>query len=263
MSAMTRNPASGASRTIQADVVILGVPCSSSTSIGRRRRKSATIRPSPTATSHAATTITISAKIWPSPLPCMRANVTSARLEPLSISSRQSRITSGLRRTSTPPAPIEKISAETTRYHSMLIVPAAPRPRSSCRAARRCSCPRRCAGGRATDSSRGSSSPLRRRARITAPTAATSSSIEAASNAIRKCVRNSRPISAAVPKPVSAASPVAPWMPAPSVPSASSPEPSTAMHSSANSAPANSSETTRSAPRPPLPPPSGSSWPPT
>ena len=44
-------------------------PCSSrisSTSIGRRRRCIATIRPSPTVTSQAATTITISAKICPS-----------------------------------------------------------------------------------------------------------------------------------------------------------------------------------------------------
>ena len=45
----------------------------------------------------------------------------------------------------------------------------------------------------ATDSSRGSSSPERRRARMTAPTAATSSSSEAISNASRNLVRNSSP----------------------------------------------------------------------
>ena len=81
----------------------------------------ATIRPRPTATSQAATTITMSAKIWPSWLPCARAKATSARLAAFSISSMQSSSTSGLRRTSTPPAPIEKISAERTRYDSMLI----------------------------------------------------------------------------------------------------------------------------------------------
>src|SRR5215213_4918371 len=112
-----------------------------------------------------------------------------------------------------------------------------------------------------TEISRGSSRPLRRRARMTAPTAAMSSSSDATSNATRNFVRNRRPISAAVPKPVSAASPLAPPIPAPSVLSASRPEPSTAMHSSANSAPANSIETIRSPPLPPLV--SGASWPPT
>ena len=76
--------------------------CSSSTSTGRLRRLIATIRPSPTVTSQAATTITISANTWPASPPCMRANATSARLPALSISSRHSRITSGLRRISTP-----------------------------------------------------------------------------------------------------------------------------------------------------------------
>ena len=53
----------------------------------------------------------------------------------------------------------------------------------------------------ATDSSRGSSSPERRRARMTAPTAATSSSSDAISNASRNLVRNSSPICAGEPKP--------------------------------------------------------------
>src|SRR5437764_7329441 len=81
----------------------------------------ATTNPSPTVTSQAATTITISAKICPSSLPHMRANATSARFAPFSISSRHSRITSGLRRVSTPPAPMQKIIAETTRYQPIAI----------------------------------------------------------------------------------------------------------------------------------------------
>src|SRR3954463_4365688 len=60
--------------------------------------------------------MTISAKICPPMSPCARAKATSARLAPLSMSSRQSRITSGLRRVSTPPAPMQKISAGTIRY---------------------------------------------------------------------------------------------------------------------------------------------------
>jgi hypothetical protein len=48
--------------------------------------------------------------------PCTREKPTSARLAALSISSMHSRITSGLRRTSTPPAPMQKMSAETMRY---------------------------------------------------------------------------------------------------------------------------------------------------
>ena len=75
--------------------------------------------PRPTATSQAATTITMIAKIWPSPLPCMRLNAISARFAALSISSRQSRMTSGLRRVSTPPAPMQKTIADTTRYQPM------------------------------------------------------------------------------------------------------------------------------------------------
>src|ERR1700759_2826280 len=86
----------------------------------------ATIRPSPTVTSQAATTITISAKTCPSSVPHMRANATSARLAALSISSRHSRITSGLRCVSTPAAPMQKMIAETLRYQPMAIaLPAA------------------------------------------------------------------------------------------------------------------------------------------
>ena len=93
----------------------------SSTSIGSRLRYIATIRPSPITTSAAATIITISAKIWPSPVPVMRANAASARLPAFSISSRQIRTTSGLRRVSTPAAPMQKISADRTRYQTMSI----------------------------------------------------------------------------------------------------------------------------------------------
>src|SRR5690348_5455392 len=86
----------------------------------------ATIRPSPTVTSQAATTITISANICPSSPPHMRENATSARLAALSMSSRHSRITSGLRCVSTPAEPMQKMIAETLRYQPMAIaLPAA------------------------------------------------------------------------------------------------------------------------------------------
>src|ERR687886_834949 len=75
----------------------------------------ATTRPRPMHTSQAATTITTIAKIWPSTLPHIRANAISAMFAALSMSSRQSSTTSGLRRVSTPPAPIANTSAETTR----------------------------------------------------------------------------------------------------------------------------------------------------
>src|SRR4051812_37665734 len=83
----------------------------------------ATITPSPTVTSHAATTMTMIAKTWPSPLPCMRLKPISARLAALSISSRQSRMTSGLRRVSTPAAPMQNTNAETTMNQLMLMSP--------------------------------------------------------------------------------------------------------------------------------------------
>src|SRR5690349_19967491 len=81
----------------------------------------ATISPSPTVTSQAATTITISANTCPSSPPHMRENATSARLAALSISSRHSRITSGLRCVSTPAAPMQKMIAETERYQPIAI----------------------------------------------------------------------------------------------------------------------------------------------
>src|SRR5215211_5896060 len=72
--------------------------------------------PRPTTTSQAAITITISAKTWPSWLPSEREKASSARFPAFSISSRQSRITSGLRRSRTPETPTAKSSAERTRY---------------------------------------------------------------------------------------------------------------------------------------------------
>ena len=148
-------------------------------------------------TSQAATTITISAKIWPSPLPCMRAKATSARLAALSISSRQSRITSGLRRDEHAAGADRRRSArETTRYqldaHRHSAGAAGRRPRAESGSAG----PRRPADASAivpmpaaADVHRprrvgvGSPRPPRRRARMTAPTAAISSRNEATSKA--------------------------------------------------------------------------------
>ena len=77
-----------------------------STSRARLRRWMRDDEPRPTTTSDAATAITASAKIWPAPLPALRANAISARFAPFSISSSESSTISGLRRTSTPSAPI-------------------------------------------------------------------------------------------------------------------------------------------------------------
>ena len=87
-----------------------------------------------------------------------------------SISSRQIRITSGLRRVSTPATPMQKMKAERTRYQAMSMAS-------------------RCLLGRS------------RRASTTAPTAAISSSSETTSNEIRNLVRNSSPIREGEPKP--------------------------------------------------------------
>ena len=117
--AITMLPASGSASTSQDQVVADISPRSSrisSTSRAIRRRNMATIRPSPTTTSQAATTMTTSAKTCPSSLPFEREKATSARLPAFSISSRQSRITSGLRRISTPQAPVANSRAESTRY---------------------------------------------------------------------------------------------------------------------------------------------------
>src|SRR5205823_5735245 len=87
-----------------------------STSKSSLRRAIATISPSPTTTSEAATAITVSAKICPSPRPWKRENAISARFAPLSISSSESSTISGLRRISTPSAPVKKRNAATQRY---------------------------------------------------------------------------------------------------------------------------------------------------
>src|SRR5205814_2592187 len=80
------------------------------------RRPIATIRPRPTTTSEAAIAITAIAKTWPSSWPRRRANAISARFAPLSMISTESRMISGLRRTSTPSAPVTNRSAARTRY---------------------------------------------------------------------------------------------------------------------------------------------------
>src|SRR5512133_1692139 len=89
-----------------------------STSRSMRLRAIATIRPRPTTTSEAATAITASAKICPVSSPWWRANVISARFAPLSMISSESRTISGLRRSSTPSAPVENRKAATTRYQA-------------------------------------------------------------------------------------------------------------------------------------------------
>ena len=103
----------------------------------------ATMTPRPTVTSQAATTMTMIAKIWPSPLPCMRLKAMSARFAALSISSRQSRMTSGLRRVRTPAAPMQKTIAETARYQPMF-TGRSPLGRAGPRAARRRRAPVAC-----------------------------------------------------------------------------------------------------------------------
>src|SRR3954470_23098178 len=104
-----------------------------------------------------------------------------------------------------------------------------------------------------TEISLGCASPARRRARMTAPTAAISSRIEASSNATRYVVRNRRPTSAGSPNGV--------WYGAPSPVSPARPVPISAIASSTNSAIAKNAETNFS-PRP-LPPASAGSRPPT
>ena len=74
----------------------------------------ATMSPSPTTASEAATTMTARAKICPSPLPDWRAKAISARLPAFSMISSASSTISGLRRTSTPKAPIANRITETT-----------------------------------------------------------------------------------------------------------------------------------------------------
>src|SRR5437660_3748789 len=90
-----------------------------STSSVIRFRFIATTRPRPTTTSDAATAITASAKICPSPRPWWRENAIRARFAPLSMISSESRTISGLRRSRTPSAPTEKRKAATPRYQAM------------------------------------------------------------------------------------------------------------------------------------------------
>ena len=66
----------------------------------------------PTATSAAATHITKKTRAWPSARAVRWPNATSARLAALSISSMDMKITSGLRRTSTPSTPMLKSTAD-------------------------------------------------------------------------------------------------------------------------------------------------------
>src|SRR5262249_16889698 len=90
-----------------------------STSRSMLRRPIATIRPSPTTTSDAATAITEIANTWPSSCPCSRENAISSRLDAFSLISIDSRMISGLRRSSTPSAPVVKSSALRITYHWM------------------------------------------------------------------------------------------------------------------------------------------------
>ena len=106
------------------------------------------------------------------PRRCPRgARTRSARgSPPFSMISSESSTISGLRRTSTPNAPMPKRNAEMPRYQTMPGPSSISSPRR--RVSRRCVC-----------------AP-----RMTPPTAATSSTIDVISNASRWSVRNSRPI---------------------------------------------------------------------
>src|SRR5437588_6492205 len=81
---------------------------SSSTSSTSRSLKMSTRMPRPTTASAAATVIDINAKSWPSEFWSCREKVTRVKLTAFSISSMQTRITSGLRRTRMPIAPMMK-----------------------------------------------------------------------------------------------------------------------------------------------------------
>src|SRR5262249_32213531 len=87
----------------------------SSTSMLRRVRKIETIIARPTTTSAAATVSTRKTKTQPSTELRKRANAMKLRFTALSINSMDMNITSGLRRTSTPTAPMVKSSALTMR----------------------------------------------------------------------------------------------------------------------------------------------------
>src|SRR5215813_3459267 len=83
------------------------------------RRPSATISPSPTTTSDAATAITEMANTCPSSRPCSRENAISRRLAALSMISTDSKMINGLRRSITPSAPVENRIALRITYHWM------------------------------------------------------------------------------------------------------------------------------------------------
>src|SRR5262249_21938698 len=87
-----------------------------STSSSTCRRPIATIRPRPTTNSDAATAITAIANTWPSSCPSRREKAIRARFAPLSMISTESRMISGLRRTSTPSAPVTNSTPARTRY---------------------------------------------------------------------------------------------------------------------------------------------------
>src|SRR5579862_6140601 len=89
---------------------------SRSTSSASFLRLIATTRPKPTQTSDAATAITARPKICPAPFAKWRENAMSARFPPFSISSSERRTMSGLRRMSTPSAPIPNRNAASARY---------------------------------------------------------------------------------------------------------------------------------------------------
>jgi hypothetical protein len=71
--------------------------------------------PRPTTASEAATTITVSAKICPLPLPALREKAIRARFPAFSMISSARRMIRGLRRTRTPKAPVAKSATESTR----------------------------------------------------------------------------------------------------------------------------------------------------
>src|SRR5262249_6194339 len=90
-----------------------------STSSSMLRRPMATIRPRPTTTSDAAIAITAIAKTCPSSCPACRENAIRARFAPFSMISTLSRMINGLRRTSTPSAPVTNRIPESDRYQAI------------------------------------------------------------------------------------------------------------------------------------------------
>src|SRR5205814_3783174 len=121
--AAERDQASGDERGQQADPGAVDHQPRSvlrrATSSVTRLRFSATTKPRPTTTSDAATAMTANAKIWPPPSPRLREKPIRARFPPLSMISSESRTISGLRRRSTPRAPVAKRKPETARYQEI------------------------------------------------------------------------------------------------------------------------------------------------